>query len=353
MRMRTVVSAAAVVALTGTGMTMWAPTSAANPDSGIQVSVFDADGGVYWRSQPDWNSAVAVPGFGVYTGDVVNIECVASTTGGSVPGYTPDPIWYRARVVSGQGTGEGLVNDAMLATGTWDVMAGVEPCEADPNELNEDAVPEVGGPTSLFFSPIGGVASPASNDDGETYFEGDPIADVNLKREEWVAGECGSEFDPGVVPDTVTTLAGWSAGRLGPVYFLAKAPERASQIHTIVLFDPGNTEEFTGDDACDKDYDINSLLATWLASDSANRLLVITGGVSEERTWYGKSQFSGLWGSYFAGIWNQPFADRAQVCDYNLTSHYNSLARYKQVVRNPSSSCPTSAEGPSAVTWHP
>lgn len=94
---------------------MASPTRAATSDTST-VQVVNADGGVYWRSKPDWNMAIQVTGHGVYTGDTVYLVCYKR--GGTVPPYYNNPLWYWARVITGQGQGEGWVNDHFLATGS-------------------------------------------------------------------------------------------------------------------------------------------------------------------------------------------------------------------------------------------
>jgi hypothetical protein len=121
----------------------------------------------------------------------------------------------------------------------------------------------------------------------------------------------------------VSVLAGWSRGRVGVIFLLATAGQaKVNAAHRIVLIDPGNTAEFTG--GCDHNYNVNSLLATWLAR-SGNELLILTGQSTEEKPYVhghlGSSTFKGLWKYYLAGIWNKPFANRALICDYALADH--------------------------------
>ncbi len=163
-------------------------------------------------------------------------------------------------------------------------------------------------------------------------------------------------------------LSGWSVGRLGPVYYLAAAGEaRVSQVHTIILFDPGSTSDFAkpslfrrllGRKTCDWRYDINSLLARWLGTKDAqgnyvNRLLIMAGNDSEEKV-DGKPTYAGLWKYYLAGIWGKEFAARAEVCDYDGMSHPDVLRTFSHIVETPPAvgSCPTTTSGHKVTYWH-
>ena len=71
-----------------------------------------ADGGIYWRSEPDWNTPVQTPGTGVYPGDSVYLFCYA--WGSAVAPYG-NTLWYFAENDSRGGT-QGWVNDHFLDT---------------------------------------------------------------------------------------------------------------------------------------------------------------------------------------------------------------------------------------------
>jgi hypothetical protein len=131
-----VVCFAMLVLLVGAiGMAMKA--SPALADSGVTVPVVNADGGIYWRAMPDWNTAIQISGHGVYTSDVVVLECYKR--GGTVPPYYNNPLWYQARVISGVGQGQGWLNDHFLDTDTNlpnIPVAGVPTCTTAVNDLN-------------------------------------------------------------------------------------------------------------------------------------------------------------------------------------------------------------------------
>ena len=203
---------------------------------------------------------------------------------------------------------------------------------------------------------------------------------MNYLRGDWSgAPDCSNEKVTQLIqklPPTIDTLAGWSEGRLGPIYYLVAAtPEQRNRVHTIILFDPGNTIDFTNG-SCDTNhrYNINAILADWLSSNPTNRLIIYTGLRSEEGNFGPCPQpfveqlqdgtllqqpcvvnetFAGLWKYYLAGIWNQPFANQAQICDYNGLSHEGVLANFAYTVKKPISSCPVAKNGQYPVAWNP
>ncbi len=104
-----------------------------SPATSVHEKVINADGGVYWRAEPDWLTPIPIVQHGVYTGDTVDLACY--THGGKVPPYNNNPLWYWAEVVAGHGLGSGWINDHFLNTGTNQPnipVNGVDPCPQDP-----------------------------------------------------------------------------------------------------------------------------------------------------------------------------------------------------------------------------
>ena len=334
---RVLVAALAVVATGALGIVS---TGTASASTGIVKAVVNADGGVYWRAAPRWDAVIKVNRQGVYNGDRIELECYFSgNSANTVPPYWNNSLWYQVKIVSGYGIGSGWLNDHFINTGTNvpnQPVRGVPAC----------------GPNSVFYSPN-------ESPDGVANIT---VADLNLVLDDWSAGACSPSLAIDI-PNDVHILAGWSKGRLGPIYFLSAAgAQRVAQVHTIVLFDPGGTSDFAnppawkralGDTTCDWRFNINSLLANWLKSNVENRLIVLSAIDSEEKNSNGQSTFAGLWKYYFAGIWNQPFANRAQVCDYNNLGHSAVLADFHGIVEDPAPGCPTNKNAPKPVAWNP
>lgn len=94
--------------------------------------VMNAEGGIYWRSGPDWNTAVAVAGFGFYPDSIIAVHCYQAGAG-NVPG-SADYMWEQATVVGGSGTGSGWVNEHFINDGQPinQPSPGVPPCGSAP-----------------------------------------------------------------------------------------------------------------------------------------------------------------------------------------------------------------------------
>jgi hypothetical protein len=176
--------------------------------------------------------------------------------------------------------------------------------------------------------------------------------------EDWSNGACDATkaSSPDLVPASVTTLGGWSVGRLGPVYFLRSA--RSAAIKTIVLLDPGSKANMEGG-ACDsklKNPTVGESLANWLGGDKSRRLLVFTGHDTEQHPYlgrWGRPRFDGLWHYYLPNIWNKPFADRALICDYDNLGHEDVLRKFAWTVDRPPANCPNAPGAPPPTAWHP
>jgi hypothetical protein len=85
-----------------------------------------------------------------------------------------------------------------------------------------------------------------------------------------------------------------------------------------------------------------------LQLNSANHLYVFTGKVSDA------NGYAGLWKYYFAGIWNQPFANRALVCDYSGMDHPGVIDNFYTYVQNTTGNCPASPSSSYKRTaWNP
>ncbi len=365
----------AALAITGGGLASFIETQSADAANGPQYTVAGtAAGGVYSRLTPHTADTPRIPGVGVYPGDVVTLKC--GVTDGDPVGPYNNQTWHYVHDNSRPNEPDFWVNDHYLNTpnAANQLAPGETAC---PNESNNPlaATSQSGDQqpiTSVFFSPI--------SDQKNGLPQLPNVANVNYLRGDWSGASDCSDVKVNQLmqnlPSTVNTLAGWSEGRLGPIYYLAAATqEQKDRIHTIILFDPGNTSDFTNG-SCDTNpkYDINTFLADWLRSNPANRLIIYTGLRSEEgnpgpypqpfveqlqdgtllqQPYINNETFAGLWKYYLAGIWNQPFANQAQICDYNGMSHEDVLANFAYTVQHPISSCPVAADGQKPVAWNP
>lgn len=188
----------------------------------------------------------------------------------------------------------------------------------------------------------------------------------------WSGGHCTMDTVWGDIqnmPSTVHTLAGWSRGRLGPLYFLWVATQaQKDQIHTIVLYDPGSTIDFAeppwykeilGDETCDWQYDPATTYYGWLQSHpTQNRLIVITGKDSEMKDKpndpQSHSTYAGLGQYYFSKIRSTPYSEQVTVCDYNYMNHEDTVQDYYGLMDTDFSGCPAAPDtSHQLTTWSP
>jgi hypothetical protein len=340
----------AAAVLVGSLLGVPKPVSA---EDGRVAHIAHTDTGIYFRTDPNnWESRGALAGV---DGDEVTLRCVIE---GMAVGQFENHIWYKAD----NAKGSGLLPDHFLDTPIKanEYLAGMPRCDED----DPDKGPVT---TSVFYSPL-------SSPTGLREFEGSgKPANLNLKYDDWGDETCLPYKATRNVPESVTTLSGWSAGRMGPVFFLAAG--RGSQIHRIVLFDPGATSDMEDDSAIKKAYkslrgekpdrpcddnkgiDINGALSSWLASNSQNQLVIFTGKDTEMKSNdedpSSKPNFTALWKHYLAGIWNKPFAPQATICDYNFLSHEDAFRKFADQVQGWNGSCPSRDGIPAPTTWHP
>ena len=91
------------------------PTPTPTPLASGEFAVMNAEGGIYWRSAPDWNTAEAVSGNGFYPGTIIKVACYQAGAA-NVPG-SADGMWEQASWVSGPGRGSGWINEHFIADG--------------------------------------------------------------------------------------------------------------------------------------------------------------------------------------------------------------------------------------------
>ena len=331
------------------------------PPAGLVLTVFNAEGGIYYRNSPHWADTSQTPGVGVYDGDQVELICGAL---GDPVGPYSDTAWSYVKNLSRPSIGDGWVNEHFIDDGafTGQFVFGEPLCGASIPGMSQPTGGSSGSggghdsnpcasATSVFYSPTPGVAGG---------IPGRSPAACNLSREAWSEGSsCLPNKALQNTPSTATILSGWSYGRLGPILYLAATagdPARWSQIRTIVLFDPGDYNDFALP-SCDAQIypSINYLLASWLTSPGSHNLLILAGGATENISWWGLGSptFHGLWHFYLADIWNQPFASQALICDYGNIPHPAVLEAFDWVARVPTSTCPTDSSLPSPIAWNP
>ncbi len=229
--------------------------------------VMNASGGIYWRSAPDWNTAEATAGNGFYPDTVIAVKCYQSGAG-NVPG-SANTMWELASVASGSGTGSGWINEHFINDGA-PINApspGVPPCPATQSGGGVTPGGGVGTQSlpggSLFFLPKDNNLQTA--------------ASKTITYPGWRGPNCKLNGGlPTIDGKRVTTLAGWSNGRLGPIYYLNAANrDQRAQIKYVLLIDPGGTPQFTAQGSCDGSARPSQVLNQWLALEPKSSRLVI------------------------------------------------------------------------------
>lgn len=323
----------------------------ADAGTGITIGITNADGGVYWRSGPDWNTKQAISGYGVYNNSVVELECYAWGAGLPAEYGSTSTLWYYATHVGGSGYGSGYVHDHFVNT-PWNV----------PNRV-VSGVPQCGA--SSGGSPGGSSPTPGASstppDGGAVYYQPrynsrDPQAPSEVETiglTDWSAGNCDSV--KATFPDTyngkrVTTLAGWSVGRLGPMYAIDLDMNRVnSRINMIILYDPGSYANFFDKNGCDKWYDESWHYANWLAADPNHELLILAGHDTYDPNWRGVGSHQGIQQKLFPAIRGKAIASQVAVCNYNSMSHPDVLRNFGYLMtQGRTTSCPRGV-----TPWHP
>ena len=118
-----------------------ASAASADPTFGVM----NAAGGIYWRSAPDWNTAVQTSGFGFYNGTTIAVHCYQAGAA-NVPG-SADYMWEYATDVAGPGYGTGWINEHFINDGQPinQPSPGVPPCNAPPPPQPASITASVGG----------------------------------------------------------------------------------------------------------------------------------------------------------------------------------------------------------------
>jgi hypothetical protein len=360
------------------------------PPAGLVFTVFNAEGGIYYRYGPHWNETTATPGVGVYNGDQVELICGAF---GDPVGPYNDTAWSYVNNLS-RPVGKGWVNEHFVNDGATDnaFVSGEQMCN-----------PGAGGSSGGVGSgSSGGGAPPSPTPGGSLYYSpyrsSDPGhgADILLKtwgglKKDWFFAPAPSTFTanydewhpsskdsvcpsdtksvPTRIPNgaingrEITTLAAWSKARSAPLLFLHASPAWASQIKYILLIDPGNKEQYENS-ACNKVYPtLYQVLATWLAAKSTNRLAVLAGEVTADyANPVNGHGHAGIQNWLFPPIRNyhnsqgQNIRKQVVVCNYDHINHEHMWLDFKNAMNASPitvSNCPKASKGERVVSWNP
>lgn len=291
--------------------------------------------------------------------DLWNVRSCASTvcpvTGSMPRGPIPD--------LSCQAMGEFVTFSATYKSGIWDKVrtpSGAIGFMTDlgvngtPTDYYDSRLPHCTGPEggSVYYQPRDPWSDPRAPD---------PVApaDVLIPNTSWSNGSCvprsGYNVPEVTNSERITTLSGWSLGRLGPVYLLYWNFSRARQVNNIVLFDPGTYGEFFAPDSCDRNYDQSGLYKSWLDLNENNRLLILAGKVTKDiDSANGRYAHQGIQQALFPKIRGTAQASQVLVCNYDDLDHPSVLAKFRNVVNEGRrTSCPTAAGVTLHGWWNP
>ncbi|WP_433917420.1 hypothetical protein OIE50_50570 [Streptomyces canus] len=225
-------------------------------------------------------------------------------------------------------------------------------------------VPPLGG--SLYYSPYDGpVIKYPGDPDG---VRAPAPATLTLDRKVWTSRTPACSASKAVPADSLlygkngkqlTTLAGWSAGRLGPVYFLSSKSPWAAMVSHILLIDPGS-DDYKDASSCDAKYDQSRLYANWLARSPDNRLTILAGDLTAHCR-RGTCDFEGLKKKVFPRIISHPkvgnrsIRNQVTVCYYAKLRHEDAWLQLRGTV-NAAPPTPTTCPAVRGYTvrgWHP
>jgi hypothetical protein len=350
---------------------------------GLVFPVFNAEGGIYYRTGPHWSETRAEPGVGVYNGDQVELICGAY---GDAVGPYNNTAWSYVRNLTRPAIGSGWVNEHFINDGAvaYQFVPGEPICGPEIPGAGSAGGGGSTGPVrsfppggSLYYSPY------KSSDPGhgaeiilhygflnrsKKWIWAPAPSSFTANFDEWHPGPTNSCSSAGLTSParavggivggkTVTTLAAWSAARTAPLLFLQAPPPWAGQINYILLFDPGNKDDYDSSDCAKKYPRLYSQLASWLGDRAGNKLVVLAG----ERT--AQDHHAGIQTSMFPAVRsyrnpaNRNIRKQVVVCNYEGMSHEEVWIKFRDEMNDSPitlGTCPTDPRnGKRPVSWNP
>lgn len=346
--------------------------------SGMVFTVFNAEGGIYYRNSPQWSDTSATPGVGVYNGD--RVELICGGFGDPVGPYN-DTAWSYVNNLS-RPVGKGWVNEHFINDGalTNQFVGGESLCKPGTGGGSSGggsgggstAPSQLPGGASIYYSPY--------DNNTITWHQGAsratvvPAASIIMHTSQWHhATNCTDTLaippandggQTGIYGNHITMLSGWSYGRNGPIMLLAAKPAWISQINYILLIDPGSLSDYqTG--VCDKAYPNKAaLIAKWLASNPANKLVILAGKDTADYSHpYQGHGHGGIQSGLFSEIkahpmiGNRDLRKQAVVCNYDTMIHHVIWQKFAYETGNPTpittKTCPLARGFPAPLGWNP
>ncbi len=367
MKVRRRVSVLCAAAFAVAGLTPIVAVSA-SASSGPIYSVMNTDetppDGVWFRNSPHTADTSRITGLGVYMNEQVQLQCYAW---GDAVGPYNDTLWYFVTNVS-RPTVDGMadqgylnalyINDSQKANV---VDAGVSHCGNGGGGAGSGGKSTPGG-RAVYYSPYGA---------GSHLPNTSPAQVLTIPDRSWKSnGHCSPSNTYASTPSTrdgksVTTLAGWSLGRVGVLYELeslnAHHSAMLSQINYVLMIDPGGYEDLSS--SCDSA--AGGALAMWLKTDPSAHLVVLSGPVTLDSAHPVNGYASaGIQNYYFNAIRSADsggnLRSRVLVCNYSDAGQ--SISQSHQTIYSSASyltgqpmitSCPKLDKMKYDGFWHP
>jgi hypothetical protein len=333
--------------------------------------------GVWFRYAPDPSATTRTTGLGVYQGEHVNVRCYWN---GTPFGPYNNNVWYYAfdleRPTVGGASNEGWINthyvdDGMTAN---NAAPGVPHCAVGSGNGGDVAASEATGgggqvlgatttPTAVYYSPY---------EDQAIYqlAAGDPTKLIRFS--DWWPSHANCSKDNPRKPynatmaaaagQPITTIAGWSSGRLGVFGYLNKASDlQLKQLNYVVLIDPGSIGDMGCDLAVPGAGKAGNVLVRWLRANRSAHLVVISGTISQT------ARSEGIQEAYYNPIRNAThdygvnLRSRALTCNYKIDHDPQAFqaSRYwiQHQIGSKQASCPwlslTGTTYKPTAGWHP
>ena len=155
-------------------------------------------------------------------------------------------------------------------------------------------------------------------------------------------------------PITITSVAGWSAGKVGVwAYFREALRSELQQVNYALVIDPGSLADMD----CELSHDAGGAFKRWLHVNPKAHLVIIAGNLTQ------RARAFSIQNAYFNSMREEPYADvtsRVLVCNYPLDHEPSwQAAQYwiEHQIGSTTSSCPQLSFGgkpvPATAGWHP
>jgi hypothetical protein len=344
----------AVVALLAVAAWSAAPANAEQPVFPVMNTSEEPPDGVWFRTAADPGQTTRTDGVGIYAGEHLRVRCFAV---GTPFGPHHNDIWYYAVNVE-RPTAAGRSNEGWMNTHyVDDGMTADNPHPSVPRCARADGngdAPVRRAPAAMYFSPY----------DGQDTYRVKDGSTIEVNKKTWWKGCGGSRhaYDIGkqaLGGRPAKTLAGWSAGRLGVLFFLKHATDdELRQLRYVLLIDPGDLDIMT----CDSTLAGGGLggvyLARWLSANPNAHLVVISA------SWTRSGRSKGIQEVYFNPIrdWSKQNGSKLErrvlTCNYTMGHDPYSFtaSRYWIAHEIGRSACPRLRENGRAYPgagWHP